>query len=234
MASVLNSLRSISSDDWWFVKISFYALFVFILINGNANQLLNSQTNLFLAIGLLSILMLGTATVAMYRNTNNIVPLFPSLFSIPEFILKTIIGILCILPGSVICYFLYAFCRELSYEPFVMNVIYVGIGCFCAPIILSPLILYSGRGKLRDALKLNIIMRSAGNFLVQVLNYLVQSIFLIALPVFLLYKLVSEMFGQIIVLPILYSYTIVVAFFSFALFLSDLFDEVLGGGECRG
>ena len=34
MASVINALRSISSDDWWIVKIGFFAFFVFMVIQG--------------------------------------------------------------------------------------------------------------------------------------------------------------------------------------------------------
>ena len=228
MASLINSIRSIGSDPWWFVKLSMFSAALFFLIDENLNYP-GGDPNLVPVFITVVAIMIGCAGVAMNRNINNKTPLFPSLFSIPEVIIKSILLSLIVLPGALIYYLAITFVQaNFSFEDdFIYFVIYTCLTIFISPFIFVPAVLYSVNGKFTEALKINYLFEAAGNFAVQFASYLLQYCLIIGSFTILIYFLLYEMLGDHFSLLILASTVIVISFFSVFLFSSDLYQDVI-------
>lgn len=227
MASIVNALRNISSDSWWAVKITVMALPVFFFLQHNdiTNIDLASNIPIFTILG---VIYLGVAGVLMHRNIKNKSPLLPSLFSIPELIMKSIGMSVVSLP----LFFLYFFCMNYIYtnivlEPFIMWVIYLCVTLFLAPFIFMPAVLYSVNGKISDAFNVKIIVEGGGNFSVQFLSFMIQYIFTIFLLALLFYHLFINMIEDTTAVNVVYSYTVVISFLTVYSYCSDMYNEVI-------
>ncbi|MCD7779581.1 MAG: hypothetical protein LUH05_02785, partial [Candidatus Gastranaerophilales bacterium] len=150
MASLVDSIRSMTGDSWWIVKIAFFsAVLFFILYESYYYPPDNTPMMAFYSI--IGMLFLGCASITVNRNINNKSPLFPSLFSIPEIIIKSICSTIAILPGLLLYYLCMVFVQtSFEFEPFVMAVIYICITAVFSPFIFVPVVLYSVRSKLSD------------------------------------------------------------------------------------
>lgn len=228
MASLINSLRNISSDSFWAPKLAFLSFFIFIILD-NKEQVVRVGSAIPLLSLFIIIIFMGCASVMMNRNINNKSPLLPGLFSFPEVFVKSIGCTISMIPGTVIYVFCISYIQKyLIFETFVMIVIYSCVTLFFLPFICIPAVLYSVNGKLKDAFRFDIIFAGSGNFVVQVLSYIIQYFFIIFLFAYLLYKLFVSMLGEeSVFIPIVYSITIVVSFLSFFSFCADLYDDVI-------
>lgn len=225
MASVFNSLRNIASDNWWVVKIAILALPIFCILNNNLLEKYGYNDQIIFGL-ILSILYLGFVSVMMHRNINNKTPLMPGLFSIPEYIVKTIGMSIVSIPLLIIYGVVINLIKTyVVFEPFVMFVIYVCVTLFLAPFIFIPSVLYSVNGKITDAFNFKVIIGGAGNFSVAFLSYVIQYIFTIFLFAFLFYKLFTEMVNDSMLVNIVYSLTFVISILSLYSYFSDLYDE---------
>lgn len=227
MASLINSVRSITSDSWWIVKLGLLSSVLFVVMDNDLNYP-NGNPALVPVYAAIFVLMLGCASIAMHRNINNKIPLFPNLFNIPELIIKSIGATISILPGLLIYYTIVSFVQKnIVYETFVMSVIYICITLFFVPFIFIPVVLYSVNGKLTDAFNLKNIYEGSGNFAVQFLSYILQFIFIICVVTYLIYTVLLEMLGDHVSLLILKSIVIVISFFSVFIYCSDLYEDVI-------
>lgn len=227
MASLINSIRSITSDSWWIVKLGLLASVLFVVMDNDLNYP-NGNPALVPVYAMLFIGMLGCASIAMHRNINNKIPLFPSLFNLPELVIKSIGASIAILPGVLIYYSVISFIQKnIVLETFVMAVIYICITIFIAPFIFIPVVLYSVNGKMTDAFNIKNIFEGSGNFAVQFLSYILQFVFIICIVTYLIYTVLLEMLGDHVSLLILKSIVIVFSFFSFFIFCSDLYEDVI-------
>ena len=227
MASLINSIRSITSDSWWIVKLGLLASVLFVVMDNDLNYP-NGNPALVPVYAMLFIGMLGCASIAMHRNINNKIPLFPSLFNLPELVIKSIGASISMLPGVLIYDSVISFIQKnIVLETFVMAVIYICITIFIAPFIFIPVVLYSVNGKMTDAFNIKNIFEGSGNFAVQFLSYILQFVFIICIVTYLIYTVLLEMLGDHVSLLILKSIVIVFSFFSFFIFCSDLYEDVI-------
>ena len=157
MASVVNALRNIASDSFWFVKLILMSIPVFMILNvGVLDRFSINEQIIFYSI--LGVFYLGVAVILMHRNINNISPILPGPTSILEFVTKGI-G-MCIV--SIPMYAIY-FCAMnavytyVVYDQFIMIFIYLSVTLFLSPFILIPAVLYSVNGKLSEAFNFSII-----------------------------------------------------------------------------
>ena len=227
MASLINSLRSIASDPWWVVKISFFACILFFVMDNDLNYP-NGNPALIPFYIVIFLAMLGCASVAMHRNINNKTPLFPSVFNIFEIISKSVCSTIAILPGILIYSVVISFIQnKIVLEPFVMAVIYICVTLFFVPFIFIPVVLYSVNANLFDSFNFKNIYEGSGNFTVQFLSYILQFIFIIGASTYVIYTLLLEMLGDNVSLLILKCIVIVISFFSVFIFCSDLYEDVI-------
>lgn len=227
MASLINSVRSIASDSFWVVKIAFISSILFVVMDNDLNYP-NGNPQLVPVYFVIAAIMMGCASVAMHRNLNNKVPLFPSLFDIFEIINKSIGSVISITPGLLVYYASISFVKtNFVFEPFVMTVIYLCITVFFAPFIFIPTVLYSVNGRLTDAFRLKNILDGSGNFIVQFLSYVIQYVFIIGILTYLVYTVLLEMLGDHVSLLILKCIVIVISFFSVFIYCSDLYEDVI-------
>lgn len=227
MASIINSLRNLSSDNYWFIKILFLAVPIFCILNyGALDQYALSDQIIFGSI--LGIFYLGVAAILMHRNINNLSPILPSLFTIPEFVIKGI-GISIVSVPLYIIYILIinTIATYVVFEPFVMAVIYICVTLFLAPFIFIPGVLYCVNGKLTDAFNFKVILASAGNFSVAFLSYIIQYVFTILLFAYLFYRMFDAMVEDTMPANIVWSITSVVTILSFYSYCSDLYPDVI-------
>ncbi len=227
MASLINSLRSIASDPWWVVKISFFACILFFVMDNDLNYP-NGNPALTPVYMVIFVAMLGCASIAMHRNINNKTPLFPSVFNIFEIISKSVCATIAILPGILIYSVVISFIQnKIVLEPFVMAVIYICVTLFFVPFIFIPVVLYSVNANLFDSFNFKNIYEGSGNFTVQFLSYLLQFAFFICLGTYCIYIFLLQMLGDHVSLLILKCVVIVVSFFSVFIFCSDLYEDVI-------
>ena len=227
MASLVNSLRNIASDPWWFVKIALFSAVIFyILYSSYDYQAVTPDLAVIYIV--ITVLFLGCAAVSMHRNINNKTPFFPGLFSIGEVLIKAIGASAAILPGFLLYYCCMTFVyKYVVLEPFVMGVIYLFVTLFFSPFVFVPAVLYSVNGRLTDAFNFGIIFNSSGNFTVQFLSYIIQYALIFVTMTLCVYFFILEMLGDNVGLLILKCVAIVLTFFSIFSYCSDLYGDVI-------
>lgn len=226
MASFINSIRNLTSDPWWFVKIAVFSTIVFYVLDQGYYQ--RNNPNYIYVYILLAVFGMGCASFLMNRNITNKTPLLPSLFSIPELLWKSVFASLVALPGTLIFLLIVNYVYEnFEFEPFVAFVIYLCITLFFVSFIFVPLVLYSVRGSLNDAFRFKHIIDASGNFTVQFAGYLIQYAFIMGFATYLVYITILEMLGDHVGLLILKCVVIVISFLSVFSYSSDLYQDVI-------
>ncbi len=227
MASIINALRNISSDSWWFVKIAVMAIPVFYFFENTSPASFDFYSMLPFFV-LFAILYLGVAAILMHRNINNKSPLLPSLFSIPEFVVKAIGLSTVSLPLFVLYFYLMSIVyNNIELETFLMVIIYSCVTLFMAPFIFIPSVLYSVNGKISDAFNFKIILEAGGNFVVQFVSFIIQYIFTLFLLTLLFFHWFKNMLDDSMLLNLTVSLSIVISFLTLYSYLSDLYVEVI-------
>ena len=227
MANIVNALRNISSDSWWFVKIAVMTIPIFYFFENTspASFDFNMMLPYFVVF---AILYLGVVAVLMHRNIANKSPLLPSLFSIPEFIVKAIGLSIVSLPMYILYFYLmYYVYNNLEFEAYMMFIIYVGITLLFAPFIYIPSVLYCVNGKVSDAFNFRIIIEAGGNFVVQFLAFILQYFFTIFLLTLLFFHMFKNMLDDSMFLNITVSISFVVTWLTIYSYCSDLYGEVI-------
>ena len=229
MASLVNAVRNIMSDGWWFIKIAVLMIPVYLIMENEQMQSEILGSNLPVLF-VLCILYLGCASVMMNRNINNKTPILPGILTIPEIIIKSVGCAICMFPGAAILAFCCSFIKAniVLEEPFAMFVLYTCVVIFFVPFILIPAVLYSVNGKITDAAKINKVFAASGNFVVAFLSFVIQYLFMFLLFAFLIYRVLIEMLGEGNPgIPVLYAFVIVVTFLLIFSFSSDLYEDVI-------
>ena len=226
MASFINSIRNITSDTWWFVKLAFFSAVVFFVLDQGYYQ--RNNESYIVAYILLCMLGLGCAAFLMNRNINNRSPILPSFFNILGLIKDSIFSTIVAIPGTVffglVVNYIY---NNYEFEPFVAFVIYLCVTLFFVPFIFVPLVLYSVNGKLTDAFRFNLIYEASGNYTVQFASYLLQYALIMGFATYLVYITILEMLGDHVGLLILKAVVIVISFLSVFSYSSDLYQDVI-------
>lgn len=227
MASIINSLRNLSGDSFWFLKILFLATPIFFILEYGALENYGFEDKLIFG-SIIGIVYLGVAAILMYRNINNLSPILPSLFTIPELIVKAL-GISIVSVPLYIAYIcaIKAISTYFTFEPFVMWVIYICVTLFLAPFILVPAVLYCARGKISDSFNIKIIFDAAGNFSVAFLSYVIQYAFTILLFTYLFYRMFYEMVASSMISNIIFSISFVISFLSLYSYCSDCYGDII-------
>lgn len=227
MANIINAIRNISSDTWWFVKIVVMAAPIFYFFENTSPA--TFDFNSFVPyLGLFSVLYLGVAAVLMNRNIQNKSPLMPSLFSIPEYIVKSIGLSIVSIPTYILYFMSMAFVyNNVELETYMMVIIYVAVTLLFAPFIFIPSVLYSVNGKVTEAFNFKIILECGGNFCVQFLSFLLQYVFTILLVAGLFFHWFKNMLEDPMLLNVTVSITIVVSFLTLYSYCSDMYGDVI-------
>ncbi|MBE7704393.1 MAG: hypothetical protein E7Z90_01125 [Cyanobacteria bacterium SIG29] len=227
MASIINAIRNISSDKWWALKLPILAAPIFMVLDNNIIDQLDSSSNVLMLV-LLSLVYFGCAGFLMHQNINNKSPFLPSLFHLPSFFKYSIVTSLISLPLIMIYLYIMNYIIEnVILEPFIMWVIYICVTLFLSPFVFIPAVLYSARGKFSDIFKFNIIIEAGGNFSVQFLSFILQYFFTLFLLTVLFYYLFINMLENDTVLNIVYSLSFVISFLTLYSYCSDMYDEVI-------
>lgn len=227
MANIVNAIRNLSSDSWWFIKVLVLAapIFYFFENTSPATFDFNSFLPYFVVF---SILYLGFASVMMHRNIQNKAPLMPSLFSLPEFIVKSIGISIVSLPMYILYFMAMSFVyNTVELETYLMVIIYVAVTLLFAPFIYIPSVLYSVNGKLTEAFNFKIIFECGGNFCVQFLAFLLQYVFTIFLVTLLFFHWFKNMLEDPLLLNITVSLSIVISFLTLYSYCADMYGDVI-------
>ncbi len=230
MASTMNAFKNITGDTWWILKLGAFTGALFFLRNQSHiwNPVLNEQTVQMFEI-VLFVILFGCAVVSMNRDINNKVPFIPWLPDILEIIIKTILALIVIAPGSVLTYMLYVYISKTFTfeEPIVAFTVYFISAVVMSSFIFIPLVLYSARGNIIDAFNISTILKSAGNFIVQVLTFILVYGLAMGAITASFYFLLLEMLGDHPSLLVLQCLVIVLTFYTFFSFCSDMYQDVI-------
>ena len=227
MASIVNALRNITSDSFWFVKLIFMSIPIFMILNiGILVRFSVNEQIIFYSI--LGIFYLGVAVILMHRNINNISPILPGPFSILEFVTKGI-GMCIISVPMFALYFaaMYAIYTYVILDSYMMLVAYLSVTLFLSPFILVPAVLFSVNGKLSEAFNFSLIIEAAGNFIVAILSFMLQYVFTILLFAYLFYALFTSMVTDPMPVDIVNSFTLVLSILTLYSYCSDLYGDVI-------
>ncbi len=227
MASLINAVRSICGDPLWIIKLGIFAAVLVVLYDNNLD-FPNGNPQLVPLFAFVYLLMFGSAVVTMHRNINNKTPLLPGPFSILDIIIKSLGGLVAVLPASLLYYVAIEYIRQnIVFEPFVMTVIYIIVTAIFSPFIFVPLVLFSAKGNIIDAFKIKNILDASGNFVVQFLSFILQYAFIVCTVTYLVYITLLEMLGDHISLLILKCIVIVISSFIFLIYCSDMYQDVI-------
>lgn len=224
MASIIDSARNITEDTWWFPKMLVLCCFCYAVYNYAQTPGADSK-QLYSLIIISVILFFGIGSFLINAIINNTYPVIPGLANIFAVIRNALITPLLFFPGCVFGYFTFNIIKDFipSAEPFVYYVTGIIIFLLFLPFAIIPVILFSVKNKITDALNITIIVKSAGNFIVSILTFIIQYVLTIAVLYLLFYFLVKNMFGfNEVTTSILYSFFTILSvllFFSYCAML---------------
>lgn len=225
--SVVNAVRNILSDNFWGLKLLCLTLPVFSIFHFDLLEKYKLNDFILIAI-IFSTFYFGTAAFLMNRNINNKVPILPSLFTLPSFVKSFVFGSLLSIPMlSAYVYIIKFIAGNFNAEPLVMNIIYACVTIFLAPFMFIPIILYSAREKISDAFNVKVFYDAAGNFTVSFLTFILQYFFIIAIPWYIAYRIFYDMVTVDTCIHVVHSFFIVLSFFTFYSYCSDMYGEVI-------
>lgn len=196
MASIIDSIRNITEDSWWFPKVLVISAVAFMVYYSSVTNIYDEQTLKVLVIVLICALF-GIGSFHINAVINNTFPVLPGLLQIFTVLRNGIITPLLCLPGFIIGYLIYNFILNSFPEQDTSFYFIVGTVVFLMTISFSmlPVILFSVRYNLIDAFNFNIILKSAGNYIVETLSFIIQYVFTILLMWSLLYFIIKNMYG---------------------------------------
>lgn len=225
--SVINSIRNLKTDSWWFVKIIVIALPVFLILHNNLYEKTNFL-NFCIICSVFIGIYFGISSIMISRNIHNETPLLPNFLDIVSIIKRAIFcTVSAILPISILTVLIKELSGKIVAEPFIVCLIYIFIVSVFLPFLFLPMIYYSVNGKFSDMLNRNIIFRASGNFILACYTYVIQYIFTIGLLWYLLYLSATVLINDILATQILHSILIVVSILSVFSFFSDIYgDEI--------
>lgn len=230
MASTLNAIKNITGDSWWIVKLGIFTAAYFFLRNQSHiwRPVLNEQSVQTFEI-ILFLVLFGCAVVSVSRDINNKVPFIPGLLDIPEIILKTILGAIAIAPGVLISYMLYVYIsKTFNFEElFVTVTVYAIAAIIMSAFIFIPLVLFCARGNIIDAFNIKTILTCAGNYIVQVLGFVIAYGLIMGAITISLYYFLLEMLGDHPILLVLQCLVIILTFYTFFSFCADMYQDVI-------
>lgn len=230
MASTINAIKNLTGDTWWILKLGIFTGAYFFLRNQSHiwRPVLNEQTVQTFEIILL-IILFGCAVVSMNRNINNKVPFIPWLKDIPEIIFKTVLAAIAIAPGALVSYMLYVYMSKTFNfdEPIVTYTVYTIAAIVMSAFIFIPLVLFCARGNIADAFRYDIVLKCAGNYIVQVFGFVIAYGLIMGAITISLYFFFLEMLGDHPVLLILQCLVIILTFYTFFSFCSDMYQDVI-------
>ncbi len=227
MASVWNAARNVLSDNWWAVKVVFMAAPIFFLIDGSSLNTLPADAQIFL-LSILSFCAFGVIAILMHRNINNLEPILPSLFSLRELLFKSFGMLFVSFPSLLLYYFCFnALSENLSLPILPMSIIFFILTLFFLPFIVIPCVLYSVNGKILEAYYFRSVVDGGGNFIVQMLSFIIQYFFTIFILFYLFYALFTNLTTDTTAVNILYSITIVFSVLVFFSYCSDMYGETI-------
>jgi hypothetical protein len=164
----------------------------------------------------------------MHRNINNKTPFFPGPLSIFDILLKSVFAVIVTAPGIFLGYTLFTYLsKSFTFDLIVTILVYTIAAAIVSPFIVIPLVLMSVRGNPIDALRLNNLFAGAGNYIVQALSYVIQYIIIFGFITACLYFFFVEMLGDHPILLVLQCLIIVLSFYSFLAYSSDLYGEAI-------
>ena len=223
MTTIFTSMKNITGDVWWLPKLIVLSIPIYLVLTSKLQK-----ENMLAIVLFVSIFYLGCASFMMYRILNNEETVLPSLFDIPEFLIRALCMSLISIPMYLLClYCIDLIQKNVVFELPVMAVIYICAVMFFTPFIFIPAVLYCVRGNLKDALNLRILFTGGGNFALQIMSFVLQYIFTLGLLIFLIYKLLTSMLNDILALNIFYSISIVFSFLTLYSYCADMYDEVI-------
>ncbi len=223
MTTIFNSMKNITGDVWWLPKLIVLSVPIYLLLT---SQL--PKENMPAVVIFISIFYLGCASFIMHNIINNKSTVLPSLFNIPEFIVRALCMSIVSIPMYLLCFYCIDLIQKnVIFELPVMAIIYICAVLFFTPFIFIPAVLYSVRGNLSDALNLKILLTGGGNFALQIMSFALQYIFTLGLLIFLIYKLLTSMLDDILALNIFYSISIVFSFLTLYSYCADMYDDVI-------
>ena len=228
MSSIINAYRNIISDNSWFVKAVIMTIPVFMLLNfalGKEGGI--NETNIAMAI-IAGCLYLGVGTYIMNRNINNNSPILPNLLGIPELLFHTFFSIIIVAPATALClYALKMVYTYLSFEMYIMILLYLIVVVIFTPFIFIPLCLYAVEGKIMNVFNFKPLIEGGGNFIVAIFAFLIQYVFTILLVWFLFYTILSAMMKDNLLINALNSFFIILTFLTFFSYVSDQYGETI-------
>lgn len=225
--SPINSIRNLTSDSLWFIKLAVYAAPIFYFLNYDMAKKLTSQDILYVIL-ILSTVYFGTAAFIMHKNIVNESPILPSLFTLPSLIKDMVFASILSIPVVCITYYLaLLIISNFQSEPVVFWIVTVCLALFISPFLLIPITLYSARRKFTDAFKVSIFVDCAGNFIVSFLTFVLIGIFVFGCSWAVLYYGLVYMLTDSTLVNMINSFYIVLVFFSLYSFCSDCYGEVI-------
>ncbi len=226
MAGIIDSLRNISTDMWWFPKLLCLGYLAFLLIF-NIDYLMAHQQSLIALASITSVLFMGSVSILMKRNINNEAPILPGILDFPELILRSVITTLFMAPASLFLYFILKYLIENPFFEQPIHGIIIGfVTLIFTPFIFIPTVLFAARSKIKDGFRFDLILKGGGDFIVKILLYIIQVFFFLYIPSFLFYLAIKAMMGEeSSVIYMFIGFAMTVTFFSFFSYISDLYEE---------
>ena len=228
MASLINAIRNIEGDRFWFIK-GFVLSLPLIMIMGNEAFLNNSFNNQLIILGIILVIYNGVSSILIHRNINNESPILPGFFSIFDILLHAVLSSIVMFPGLVIIAVLisslYGLPMQEELHRYIAYSIVIIIGI---PFSIVPMVLYSVNYKLQDAFKMNLIFRASGNFSVSFIAFLIQYALIFLIASYVIFLLIKTMVGvENVILYTFIAFVITMSYLVFMSFCSDLYGDVI-------
>ena len=222
MTTIINAVRNILSDRFWFLKIIClaYPLYSIITSKNVSHDILSSDNMVLFAI--LAAAYIGFGAFMMSKNINNKSPIMPSLLTLPEYTIKTIVGTLLSAPFVILIVFgIFKINEMFTYDWYILIFFYLALFILVAPLLFIPLTFYCVKDKITDAFRIKDLLESSGNFVISILAFLIQYAATVGALWFLLYQLSVSMLINDVLQQVINSVFVVISFLVLYSYISD-------------
>lgn len=225
MTSIINAVRNITNDNLWLLKVIGCSLLVYIPASLWFKK--SSDIVVFTGVTILCLVVLiGISSEIIHNVVKNKNQTLPGIKDIPAVIINSIVCPVLMIPGIALYYFLWQFILpflnfEEAYIFYFIQVLYTVI---LSPFIFLPSLFFVIRKKIKDIFNLPRMYKSAGNFTLEMISFLIQYIFTVVAVFAIIYLILITVFNvSNEVMYAFYSFFTALSLLVFYSFISELY-----------
>lgn len=227
MASIIDSFRDVFTDKLSFLKLATFAVPVYYSYQVYTESK-SGYGGFFLIAGITLFFLLGFFIKIISNMLSDAPKLLPSLNPIPLGF-SAAKGLIAILPASWISIFLAnKICSIIYIVPWLDTTLKTCIWLVAASVIMTSLLMFCTKEKIKDAFKLQLLSRASGDMILALIFFVIQLIIINLLTMGFIGYTLLILFGQGLLFNLFVAYAVMFNFAVSAHYMAQVHYELIG------